>query len=70
MLPYRAIRHFVVTLDRGKILISQAREIVPNQVYEIIHLPDLVRCPYEEKKNEVVKGIGLGETTKIKCQME
>ena len=36
----RAIKHFVVTWKNGKLLISQAREIVPNRVYEIVKFPE------------------------------
>ncbi len=70
MIPYRTVRHFVITLDKGKILISKAREVVPKHMYEVIQLPDLLQCPYEEKLQGKGIGIGLGETTKIKGQIE
>lgn len=36
----RAIRHFIVTWENGKMLVSRAREIVPKRTYEIIQDPE------------------------------
>ena len=35
----RHAKHFVITLDNGRLLVSRAREIVPNFRYEIVHIP-------------------------------
>lgn len=34
-MAHRSIKHFVVSWEAGKLLISRAREVVPNRVYEI-----------------------------------
>jgi hypothetical protein len=39
MYSHNTVKHFVLTLEKGKILISRAREIVPNRSYEIIYTP-------------------------------
>lgn len=75
MSAYRAVKHFVVSWENGKILVSRAREIVPNRTYEIIRdqkpyaecvwIPEL---PYYTVKSNT-KGIGLGERAKINSSM-
>ena len=76
MSAYRAVKHFVVTWENGKILVSQAREIIPRQTYQIIQQPP----PYIEyvrnftpemtfPQYRSTKGIGLGETAKIKSSL-
>ena len=32
----RTIRHFIVSWDAGKLIVSPAREVVPNAIYEIL----------------------------------
>jgi hypothetical protein len=74
MSAYRAVKHFIVTWENGKLLVSQAREVIPRHTYQIIHQ----QKPYAECSwnftPEVVfpqyktKGIGLGERAKIKSE--
>ncbi len=76
MSAYRNIKHFVVTWENGKILVSRAREIVPYRTYEIVQQPKpYVECFWNfspevslpfAKGTGATKGIGLGEKTKIK----
>lgn len=39
MSTLRAVKHFVVTWENGRLLVSRAREIVPKQTYQIIQDP-------------------------------
>jgi hypothetical protein len=68
---YRGIKHFVVTWENGKILVSRAREVIPNRTYEIVHTPPPLECPWKHLQSSILKvdGIGLGETTKIKSSL-
>ncbi len=75
MSAYRAVKHFVVTWENGKILVSQAREIVPRQTYQIIQQPKpYMECAWNFTPEMTfpqykTKGIGLGETAKIKSSL-
>jgi hypothetical protein len=76
MSAYRAVKHFVVTWENGRILISQAREIVPRQTYQIIQQPKpYMECAWNMNSEitfphyKSTKGIGLGETAKIKSSL-
>ena len=71
---FRTVKHFVVTWENGKILVSRAREIVPNRTYEILHTsPPFAECNWllqeSIQKKPEGNGIGLGETTKIKSSV-
>ena len=39
MNSYYSIKHFIVTLEKGRVIVSRARELVPNHTYEIIRQP-------------------------------
>lgn len=74
MSAYRTVKHFVVSWENGKLLISRAREIIPNRTYEIIKDPKpYVECFWTPEQPQyamkAVKGIGLGERAKINSTM-
>jgi hypothetical protein len=68
----RNLKHFVVTWENGKVLVSRAREIVPYRTYEIIQRPQpYIECIWNLSPEKTLpcvnyKGIGLGERSKIK----
>jgi hypothetical protein len=55
----RGVKHFVLTLEKGTLSISKAREVVPNRTYEIIEPSK----PFVELA-WISHGIGLGESIK------
>lgn len=70
----RSVKHFVVSWENGKILVSRAREIIPNRTYEIVHMPPpSFECAWNAVQPSFpkpeTKGIGLGERTKIKSSL-
>ena len=68
----RIIRHFVLTVGNGKFVLSQAREIVPNRTYEILHVPrPLVTAQWSPEKDllpQLFSGM-YGEPQKIKSEL-
>lgn len=70
MSMYRHIKHFVVTWENGMLRVSQAREIIPHQTYEIIQTPKpFSECimnftPTTLPSLPKVNSSGLGESVK------
>ena len=72
------LKHFIVTIDKGRIFISRAQEVVPNHIYEIIQPSKpfmewniIVTQPLLNSLwTKSVVGIGLGETLQKKSTLE
>lgn len=66
----RAAKYFVVSWEKGTLMISRAREIVPNRIYEIIKTPDpYLTCIWNNPSQqhfpiEISKALGEKEKKK------
>jgi hypothetical protein len=65
----RFTRHFVITVENGRLLVSRAKEVIPNRTYEIIDIPtSFLDClwPVNHSVREppfrvAYQDVGLGE---------
>ena len=55
----RSIRHFIVSWDAGKLIVSPAREVIPNYVYEIMNPEKPCESVYKSFSNPTVPSVAM-----------